>query len=223
MFSNQRIRSLVLLFAAALLALPTLTDPALAEETGWKLRLGGTWVDPDVNVDTITDAGARARARSVDDINLGLGLEYRFSRRLGLDFAVSFVEPAVGLTLEPAGGGLIATTDKLSFTPITAGLNVHLTPGRRADLYIGPIVGYALYGDLSFDAGPEGQANFTSDDDFALGAQLGVDVAIGDGPWSIDAALRYLDTDLEATDEDGEITDIDFSPIMFSFGIGYRF
>ena len=222
MHSIQRLRSLILVFAAALLALPTLTSPALADDTGWKVRFGGTWVDPDLNVDTIDDAGERARARSVDDINLGLGLEYRFSRRLGLDFAVSFSEPAVDITIDTLDDGRFAATDKLSFTPITAALNIHLTPGRRADVYIGPMIGYALYGDLTFDVGVGEPAEFTSSDDFGFGAQLGVDVGIGDGPWSIDAALRYLDTDLETTN-DGDVTDVDFSPIMFSFGVGYRF
>ena len=224
MSPSQRFRPALLvclLLTATFLVQPP--DAAAAGE-GWLLRFGGVWVDPDVNVDTIDSAGSRARARSVDDINLGVGAEYRFSRRLGLDLGVAFAEPEIGLTVDFPTGQVLAATSGIDFTPITAGLNFHFTPDSRFDLYAGPLLGYVLYGDVGFDAGDGLTAEFESKDDFALGAQLGADIAIGKGGWSVNMALKYLAADLQVSDlDDGERTDVSFDPIMFNMGLGYRF
>ena len=62
-----------------------------------------------------------------------------------------------------------------------------------------------------------------SDDDFALGVQVGADIGLGSDRWSLNIAARYLDTSLEVTDSDGDVTDLGFEPIVLSAGVGFRF
>lgn len=211
-----------LFFTLVLLALPAI---ASAQDDGWQLRIGGVWVDPTANFLDLEIDGDRVEAGADGDFGFGLALERRFSSRLGLEIGALTAEPDLGLAATLAGFQFSAS-DRVEFTAVTAGLNVHLTPGRAVDLYIGPLFAYVLYGDVSLNvqtpAGTLSQ-NFSSDDDFALGAQIGADFWFGESPWSLNLAAKYLDTSLEITDSDGEVTDLGFEPLILSVGFGYRF
>ena len=199
--------------------------PADAQDEKWQLRFGGVWVDPDVSFsDVDSDDGTRVDAGADSEIGLGLALERRFSPRFGLELSALHAAPEV--FAEFTGDGPFRVSDDVSFTAITAGLNFHLTPDKAVDLYVGPLLGYAMFGDVGFRlqvAGETLTSDFSSDDQFALGAQVGADIPFGDGPWSLNLAARYLDASLEITDDEGEETDLGFDPLTLSIGFGYRF
>ncbi len=220
MFRNKLLSTLCL--TSTLLAAPALGS---AQDGNWQFRVSGVWVDPDIDFTDESD-GDRIRAGSDSAIGLGLAFERRVSSRLGIEFGALTVEPDVTLDADFAGGPNLTASDGVSFTAITAGLNIHLTPDKAVDLYIGPLIGYILYGDVGFRAQLGGETlaqNFSADDDFALGAQIGADVAFGDGPWSLNLAAKILDTSLEVTNDEGDETSLGFDPLILSVGFGYRF
>lgn len=208
------------------LALTLLADAANAQDDRWQLRAGGVWVNPDVSFIDEDNDGDRVKAGADSGIGFGLSFERRFSSRLGLEIGALFAEPDVTLDANLADGGRFNVSDGVPFTAFTAGLNIHLTPDKSVDLYVGPLLGYVLFGDLGFRTQVAGETiaqNFSSNDEFALGAQIGADISFGDGPWSLNVAAKYLDAGLEVTDEGGEATDLGFDPLILNVGFGYRF
>ena len=214
------------LFCTSLLTVALMAQPTVAQEDGWQLRFGGVWIDPDVSFSDVDSDGDRVNAGADSEIGFGLALERRFSPRLGLELGALYAAPDLTLDANLANGARFNVVDSVSFTAITAGLNIHLTPDKAVDLYVGPLLGYALFGDVGFRVQAAGQtltSDFSSADDFALGAQIGADIPFGDGPWSLNLAARYLDASLEVTDDEGEKTDLGFDPLVLSVGFGYRF
>lgn len=213
----------------AVLFVSTLWTPpadAASQDDGWNLRVSGVWVDPDVDFDETDSSGDRVVADADSELGFGVALERRFSPRLGLEFGVLNAEPDVSLQADLAGLPRLTASDSVGMTAITVGLNVHLTPGKAVDLYIGPLLGYVFFDDVGFRAQIAGEVlaqDFSTSDDFGLGAQIGADIPLGDSAWAINLAAKFLDATLEVTDEDGEETDLGFDPLILSFGFGYRF
>ena len=113
--------------------------------------------------------------------------------------------------------------DYTVFRPFLVGLNYHLTPSSRADLYLGPLVSYVFYEDIMLQYGSE-DALFEIDDDFAFGAALGLDLYVGaEGHWSLNASLRYLETSVGGVENGEEPFELDYDPLILGFGFGYRF
>jgi len=116
-----------------------------------------------------------------------------------------------------------------------AGLNVHLTPGRKADLYAGPLVAYVTYSDMLIGVAgaPPGSSVFLTPvsvsfgSEIALGANIGVDVPISQRHWFFNADLKYLDASPDATLEGiGALArsgSVAIEPLMVGVGFGYRF
>ena len=125
-----------------------------------------------------------------------------------------------------AGRCPLRVSEALGFTAVTGGLNIHLTPEKKVDLYIAPLLVFTSFDDLRFRFQVDDEtltADFRSDDDFAVGAQLGADVPFGEGRWSLNLTARYLDVSLSVVDEEGVYTNLQFDPLVLSAGLGYRF
>ena len=104
---------------------------------------------------------------------------------------------------------------------LALGLNYHLTPGRRADWFIGLFGGLVDFDDTTYNA--LGEAfNFDYDDgEFGYGLNAGVDVPFGaESSWVLTGGLRYL---LATAEEQSGASELDVDPVIFSIGIGYRF
>ncbi len=167
---------------------------------------------------------------------VGVALEYLFNKRIGIEGAVLIGNADGNVDQDRFDFDPIANTfvpvwigddDDVSFTAFTIGVNFHLTPDRRADLYIGPLLGFTQYDDGQFNLG-RGGFRVDFDDDSALGAQVGVDVPFKrDGRWGFNSALRYLPSSSEVTNfgvpVGGEDIEIDVDPLLFSAGISIRF
>lgn len=212
--------SLVLL---TLLAVPA---TASGQDDGWQLRVGGIWIDPDVDFDQLDGEGDRVEVGADSEFGLSVALERRFSSRLGFEVGAMLAEPDLAVDATFANGLQFSTNDSVSFVAVTAGLDIHLTPSKAVDVYFGPLLAYVRYGDVQIRGEVGGQTvdqSFSSDDEFALGAQIGVDIEFSDGPWSIGFIARYLDTSLEVTSDDDQTIHLGFEPVILGFGFGYRF
>jgi len=203
------------------LALPSTSE---ADDGAWRLRLSGAWVAPDFSHTIINDEGLPIHAEADTDFGLGLGLEFMVSSRLGLEFGLVSAQPEATLSAEPSPGNRLLVSDGLSFTSYQVGLNVHLTPDAPIDVFVGPVVARVNYGNLTFLEGTDDVLEIECESDWAYGVNLGADLRIGDGPWSLGATVTYLSTDLVATQkgEDERVT-MDYDPMIYSLSVGYRF
>jgi hypothetical protein len=212
--------------AAAALALIWLAVPATAEvdpDRGWRLRFQISSIDFHNNATGGPGVGGY-------DIDLGAGVgvnaEYRLSRRLGVDLGV-----LAGSGVDFVGhAGWIGDTeyqiyDTLAFTALTAGLDIHLTPDSRADLYLCPLVGMMHYGGLVFEAGSgRVTTGVDFDTDLALGASLGLGVPLGNRQhWTFNTNLTYLESTLNGDSRGHLQIEEDYDAMLFALGFGYRF
>lgn len=80
---------------------------------------------------------------------------------------------------------------------------------------MGPTIGYAFWGELESEMF---QQNFTANDDFVCGGNVGIDVPLG-AHWGFNAALSYLGMDAEL--DGGPAMGVD--PFIVKAGALYRF
>lgn len=194
-----------------------------AAERGWHLRAGVAFVDPDVSEEGIDDAGDSVSISAAGDLGYSLGLEYRFSRRVGLELGYIAADPELEITItESLSGERFRLRSGTGFSPLTLGLNLHLTPNARVDLSFQPMLAYVTYDDLRFTLGTA-SAEIESEDELAAGVRLGLDIPFGEAGWSIYTAVSYFDTELETRDEEGERDDFGFDPLLATVGVGHRF
>jgi outer membrane protein W len=150
-------------------------------------------------------------------------VEYRASRRLGIDLGVVTAEPTIDVLIDEVG--VISASAQPRITPVYLGLNFHLTPDGPVDVYVGPLIAYVVYSsfDLVVDPWFLTEEGFTTDDDVGIGVAAGLDIRLGDGGWLLNAAFKYLDTTMVASAPDGGIGKTDIDPMIFSVGVGHRF
>jgi outer membrane protein W len=213
------------------LALPGTAGADSGFESGWQLRFYFAAInfdDPAGGSEQFCGSGHFCGdSRYTVDIGAGLGVnaEYRFSRTLGVDLGVL---AGGGVDVEArtvrVGNATWVTHDTLSYTPLTLGLNVHLTPESAVDLYLGPVIGLIQYGGLTVQTGRAGvTTQIGLDEDFAVGAALGLGIPLGERPWSFNAHLMYLDSTLNGGSRQGAYIDSDYDATIFGLGFGYRF
>jgi outer membrane protein W len=196
---------------------------AAAGDDQWVVR--ATALSMKLTGDSVVVDGDDDWSRYSADMEYGFGfeVEYRASRLLGIDFGVLTASPELEVVYDAAP--VITATAKLRITPVYGGLNLHLTPNSRFDLFFGPVVAYVFYSgfDLVVDPWFLTEEGFESDDDFGVGVNLGLDVRLGNGGWLLTAGFRYLDTTLEASPPDEGTGSTAIDPRIFSIGVGYRF
>ena len=230
---KTRNRVSILGVVATLVVLAGLASPAAAAGQ-WNLRGFGVWVDPDVDFRQV-DGNQTVRATADDAFGFGLGAEYQFSPRWGLEIGALSASPDVIITLDSTAPDFtVSTSDSVRFIPLTAGVNAHLTPNAKVDFYLGAFVAYILYDDLDFSLQAEipiddtvetiaERVRIVVDNDFGWGGLIGLDVPLGQGNWGLSGTIRYLDTDLDTTDDDGDRTTIGYDPLIVTFGFVYSF
>ncbi len=202
--------------------LATMPVEVYAEDERWVLRFAVVSMDPGGTSVVVPETGEEISYSSSSGIGLGIDLEYRASKRLGIDFGVLSASPNVDVEVgeEPF---TVSGSGDLNTTPLYAALNIHLTPDSRFDLYVGPLVAYVKYDGFKLAAGPGLIEEFTTENDFAFGGVVGLDIGLGDGRYVLNAAVRYIDTTLEATSSDGGLGKTDIDPTIYSVGVGFRF
>lgn len=221
---KKKVRSLfaIALFTGMALA-SVVPQPTLAQETGWQLRMRGTVVDSDQRFSIMDSDGTEVIAGGNAGLGAGIALEYRFTEHLGVELGASFAEVPEFESDRTSSDGRTVIGDGPSFAPLTAALNIHLSPDRRADVYFAPTVAFIEFGD--FDLEIDGQTrSYEVDNELAFGGTVGVDVQLGDSAWAINGAVTYLDTDMEITDTaTGDVIELSFDPLMFQAGVTFSF
>ena len=214
------------LFPAAIMivAIFSAMDPStiMADDNPWQLRVAAVSMDLGDGTVSVPGTDEEYSYSASNGLGFAIDLEYRASRRLGIDFGVISASPGIEVTVDDPPLSVEANAD-LRITPIYAALNVHLTPDSRFDLYVGPVLAYVVYESFDLVAGPELSEPFSVENDFAVGAVIGLDIGLGSAGWSLNTAVRYLETSLEARPADGSVGTTEIDPTIFSLGFGYRF
>ncbi len=211
------------------LALPVgalASTPDEAYDAGWSLRFYLAAVDFN---QTSSEPGAPGGGDSWD-INYGGGVgfnaEYRFSRHLGIDLGV-LAGAGVDIAARTVEVGQTTSVvyDTVSFTPVTTGLDIHLTPEARVDVYLCPTLAWVRYGGMTVTAdsavGTTTEVDF--DDDLAAALALGLGVPFGNEHWSLQANVTYMDGSMSGSARNGTRLDRDYDMTLFKVGFGYRF
>jgi len=203
-------------------AVMLLTGAAAAradEDKGWRLRVDFGAFDPGGNGITIDTGSTIVQSNLDGGGGAGVRGEYQLSRRLGVE--IGFFN---GASVDIAVGTSSTMIQISSFTLLTPGLDVHLTPEAKVDLYIGPQLAWANFSDVELGVLP-GVAGIgvSVDTDLGFGGVLGLDVPLGERKrWTFQTNLRHFVTKMEGNETTTRL-EADFDPTIFSLGFGYRF
>jgi len=188
----------------------------------WSLKLDLGWLNPSGSEVTVVAGNVTSKTRFETGAGAGLRAERRLTDLLGFEFGV-FSAGSLDVQSGIASGTVQSRVSLGSITPITLGLNAHLTPKSAIDLYVGPQVGLVRYGALEIRTGTgDSSERVSADDHFAWGVILGLDVPLGRHGWSVQGSVRYLDIDLDTSSSTTFVRG-DMNPTIVSIGVGYAF
>lgn len=227
-------RSILLVGLACLTALST-ASLAAAADGQWHLRAHAAWVSPDLSWQMSPAPGDLVKIDAASSWGLGISGEYQFSDLLGIELGVMRSSPDVDIQVDDAVLDVtVRASDGLTMTPLTLGLNFHVTPTRSFDLYLGPYLAYVLYGDLEWrvnetivDGGVpidfDQSLRMSIANDLAYGAVAGADIPLGPEGWYFSGTLKYLATELDASEPEGDSENLSLDPLIVAIGFRYSF
>ncbi len=216
---SLRVLPVTTLVVAFLAAWSGESEAAVSGERGWVLRVGPTWFDSDrgdglvIGHESGEVSGMEAR-----DVGLSVSGEYRLSPRVGLEVGLLATSDRIGARDE---NGAVVSGGTSSYGSLTLGPDIHLAPDGPADLFFGPFLTYTARTDVGYHQDEWAGVRVTGS--FGWGALLGVDVPVGERGWRVCTSVRYLDTNLDGTDGNGDHFDLDSDGTAVGVGVGYRF
>lgn len=168
-----------------------------------------------------------------NSIGWGISYERQVNDLIGLEFSVLWTNYDMDFKFDVGR----ATSDEVKIMPFLLGANFHVVKNDKVDFYIGPLVGWVMYDDFGFRAVDLESVSFRVDNDFAWGANMGLDVPVGAQGWGISAALKYVGTNADAKIKSlgpeaptlgvnwvvGDSIKVDVNPWVFQAGAHYRF
>lgn len=214
-----------LISGAILFATCSLTNSAIAYEAGdWLVRAGATNVAPDESSGNVFVGGN----------DLGIGVNVGSNTQLGLNVAY-FIQPNLAIELLAAtpfdhdiGLNTVGALGSTKHLPPTLSANYYFADAdSKLQPYLGAGLNYTVFFDESFTGSNEaaGFSDLELDDSFGVSVQAGLDFIL-DSTWSINASVRWIDIDTEATfklnDAAGKV-DVEIDPFVYTLSVGYRF
>jgi outer membrane protein W len=193
----------------AALLVSGLVFPAWAEAGDMSVRFGVLYSAP---TDDLVDGEQTTELDG--SFGFQASFEYLITDLIGIEPAITTGNHDV--TVKESGFPDLDFGEIGLFT-LTANVNFHFMRESRIDLFAGPTIGYASWGDLKTDEFPQ---DFPVDDEFIYGINVGVDVPFGEGKWGFSGALNYL---LAGVNPEGSSEEIGVNPLQVKAGVSYRF
>jgi hypothetical protein len=180
------------------------------------------WEGGDVRRNWLLDGGVAA----------GVEAEYRFRPWFGLSFGALLQRHELHFMFDTPSVWLMDDDDLDGYT-LFAGPLFHLTPDRRVDFFLGPLVAYTDWQGVDLDIG-SAPAPFSSrvpadfDSELTFGLQAGVDIPFRpDGRWGLYVGLMYFELDAEADDDASfpypDAFTLGIDPISLNLGLSFDF
>jgi outer membrane protein W len=207
-------RSTTFVVATILLLAPV--GSADAGEKNWRVRLMGAIEGGSHGV--VTSGGPSGAGVSIDGGGgVGFNFEHRYSPKMGFEMGAMAIGATVSAGVWKSWPEYDAGVEIGSYVPITFGFNYHpLKNTDTFDLFVGPLMATVIQSRVV--AGTV--VDVGSQTDFGLGANFGADINLGKSRWSLNAAFKYISILTDSGDSDSFA---DFDPLIFTFGVGFRF
>lgn len=157
---------------------------SFAAGRSWLARAFVGWSSVSSGPNEVTLGGERRLYGALDEVAYGIEVERRFNPRLGLELGMLYSRPRLERNIDTADCQMPPSVGEATFLPITAGLDIHLTPERRVDLTLTPLAGYAFYDDPSFRLEGVGVETLSLDDDFVWGVRAALDIPFRESRWA---------------------------------------
>ncbi len=210
---RRTISCFAVVFSSLFLALPV-----HAHEAGqWVYRVGVGTVQPDdrnLSLDETTfievDGGTSAT----------FTLTYFFTPNIAFDILAALPFDHDIVLVADGVGAKVAETNHL---PPTLSLQYHFAPDGNFRPYVGVGANWTTFFNTdTIDDLANAGVNLDLDDSFGVAAQVGADFLIGED-WLVNAEVRYIDIETDATLGGAEIGAVAIEPMVYSISIGYRF
>ncbi|SEL36055.1 outer membrane protein [Colwellia chukchiensis] len=210
-----------------------LSSHTIAHQTGdFIIRGGATLINPDSDKTNIVLAGADSTMTlTVDDnTQLGLNFVYFYHNNWAIELlAATPYKHQVTIQDKNAVLGVDgANLGEVSHLPPTLSALYYFDSNSAFKPYLGLGLNYTIFFKEKFSTAPKslGLSNLKLDGSFGLSAQIGADYQL-DEKWSLNASVRYIDIDTEATFDVGGASigkaSIDVDPMVYSLMLGYTF
>ena len=221
-------------------------EEPVAEETAtveqpkvrdWILRFGFVVAETSGSTSVEVDPGTV-------DIRLSGGgggfanIEYKVLPFLGLEFGSTTVGADMNVSTHAGTKHIGADVDVLGMSALSLAANFHVVRTPTVSVYAGPMLAFNRYSKWTLRSGWDDDCWPTkhgcdewvsvrsrSDSEVTWGGKLGIDIVLTKrGNWALSGSLSYLDATYNFDELDGGGRgSIDFNPLMFSFGGGFRF
>ena len=164
-----------------------------------------------------------------NDTQLGLNVAYFITDNINIELlaATPFKHDVNFSVADPLGTG--NQLGEVTHLPPTLTANYYFNDASSAfQPYVGAGINYTFIFDEEFTGANEtaGLSDLSLDNSFGLSAQIGMDYQI-DKKWHVNASVRYIDIDTEATFKVGEasgtVNDIEIDPWVYTLSVGYTF
>lgn len=220
------------LLTLALLSVISIANAADYKAGDIVVRGGITNVNPDSSESKIMLGGTDSTmSLSVDDNSqFGLNFVYFYDQNWAIEVLaaspfthdVTIYDPNAVLNVD---GAKLAEVTHL---PPTVSAIYYFQTDSSFKPYVGLGLNYTIFFDEGFEEAPKslGLSNLDLDSSFGLAAQIGADFQLND-KWHINASVRYIDINSEATFDVGGSSigkaDISIDPTVTSILVGYKF
>jgi len=228
--------------------------PAVAYEAGDIIVRGGAvTIVPDERSDAIAIPAlgipklGGTRAQVNNDTQLGLTATYMLNSAIGIELlAATPFSHDISANLDAAGLGVIKAGSATHLPPTLSVVWYPFASTGTFLPYVGAGVNYTVFFEEDVHADIEAAAaglagldgslpmSLKLDNSLGLAVQVGVDVAVG-GNWHINASVRWVDIDTDATFKawDGSVIaegttvirvdNVEIDPWIYQLNIGYKF
>lgn len=178
----------------------------------WLIRVRIIDVIPDENSNTSIDGAVNIGDRIVPELDI----VYFWSDHFATELVLTTNSHNVGVTGTTLGD---LDVGKVSLLPPTLLAQYHFNPEGKLRPYIGAGINYTFF--YNAEAGDLNSVRY--DDGFGFALQAGIDIGLNDN-WALNADIKKIFLDTEATINGGAVTaNVDIDPMIFGFGLAYRF
>ena len=201
-----------------MLSLLFLAAPGHAHEAGqWVYKVGIGTVQPD-DKNLVLDESTYIEVDG--GTSATFNLTYFFTRNLAFDVLAALPFDHDIVLVSDGAGAKVAETNHL---PPTISLQYHLLPDGDFQPYVGVGANWTTFFNTdTIDDLANAGVDLELDDSFGFAAQIGADFLIGDD-WLLNADVRYIDLETDATLGGAELGGVAIDPMVYSISIGYRF
>jgi outer membrane protein len=201
---------------AGLLTSAVCASGANAAEAGdWLVRVGASVVAPESDNGTLR-LGALELPDSKIDVDDGTSftftVSYFFTRNVAVELLAAY---PFTHDFELSNLGIDGETDHL---PPTLSLQYHFHVNDTFKPYVGAGVNWTLFSDEKVDA----PVSVNIDDSVGLAAQVGVDIALGQG-WLLNFDVRYINIEGDVEVAGVDVGTVDINPFVYGIHVGKTF